>query len=144
MTNSHVHNIGDLPFNGAQHGLAIYFATVDTGNASTQPTCTTGSTTGTISGNTVDSYQKGGIIAACTGTNVEITNNTVIGAGPVALHRPERDPGLVWTVGEGHRERQRLSAANSLHRPANGQLRLELLLSGKAGVRRGLPYTVGV
>jgi hypothetical protein len=83
VTNSHVHNIGEVPFNGAQHGLAIYFATVDTGSATTQPACTTGATTGTISGNTVDAYQKGGIIAACKGTNVEITNNTVIGAGPV-------------------------------------------------------------
>jgi hypothetical protein len=84
VTDSHVHNIGDVPFNGAQHGLAIYFATVDTGSATAQPACTTGSTTGTISGNTVDSYQKGGIISNCAGTTVTVTNNTVTGEGPVS------------------------------------------------------------
>jgi Right handed beta helix region len=83
VTNSTVHDIGDVPLNGSQHGLAIYFATVDTGTATTPPTCTSGATTGTISGNSVAKYQKGGIISNCTGTAVTVRNNTVTGEGPV-------------------------------------------------------------
>jgi hypothetical protein len=83
VTNSDVHDIGEGPLDGSQHGLAIYFATVDTGNATTQPACTSGSTTGTISGNSVDNYQKGGIISNCTGTTVTVKSNTVTGEGPV-------------------------------------------------------------
>jgi hypothetical protein len=83
VTNSTVHDIGEVPLDGTQHGLAIYFATVDTGSATAQPTCTSGATTGTISGNSVANYQKGGIISNCTGTTVTVKNNTVTGEGPV-------------------------------------------------------------
>ena len=83
VTNASVHDIGDVPLSGSQHGTAIYYATVDNGSATAQAACTTGSTTGTISGNTVDNYQKSGIVANCLGTNVKITNNTVNGEGPV-------------------------------------------------------------
>jgi hypothetical protein len=84
VTDSTIHDIGEAPLNGAQHGIAVYYATVNLGNAIDQPTCATGSTTGTISGNTITHYQKGGISAPCTGTTVKITNNTVIGEGAVA------------------------------------------------------------
>jgi len=84
VTGSSIHDIGNSPLDGTQHGVAVYYATVDTGTATTPPTCTSGATNGTISGNAVDTYQKGGISAACTGTTVKITNNTVVGEGPVA------------------------------------------------------------
>jgi Right handed beta helix region len=83
VTGSDIHDIGQVPLDGTQHGNAIYFATVGTGSATAQPTCTTGATTGTISGNTVEGYQKGGIINNCAGTSVTVTNNTVTGQGPV-------------------------------------------------------------
>jgi parallel beta-helix repeat protein len=89
VTNSQVHDIGEVPFNGAQHGIALYFASVRSGTADDglgnylQPTCDTGTTTGTISGNGVRLYQKGGITANCVGTNVKVTNNTVTGLGTV-------------------------------------------------------------
>jgi hypothetical protein len=83
VTGSSIHDIGDSPLSGAQHGNAIYYATVDSGSATAQPTCTSGATCGTISGNTVDNYQKNGIVANCTGTTVKVTNNTVTGEGPV-------------------------------------------------------------
>jgi len=71
-----VHDIGNTPFDGTQHGVAIYF---------------TNGGTGTIDGNMVSAYQKGGIVV--TGTNptsgaattATITNNTVTGLGPVAF-----------------------------------------------------------
>ncbi len=71
-----VHDIGNKPFDGTQHGVAIYF---------------TNGGTGTIDGNVVSAYQKGGIVVNGTnGTNgaattATITNNTVIGLGPVAF-----------------------------------------------------------
>ncbi len=71
-----VHDIGNRPFDGTQHGVAIYF---------------TNGGDGTIDGNMVSAYQKGGIVV--TGTNATsgaattatITNNTVTGLGPVVF-----------------------------------------------------------
>lgn len=83
VSGSNVHDIGETPLNGSQHGLAIYYATVDNGSAAAQPACAAGVTKGTINGNTVSSYQKGGIVVNCTGTTVTVSNNNVIGEGPV-------------------------------------------------------------
>ena len=90
VRNSNVHNIGETPLNGDQHGVAIYYATLTVGTptigstSGTNGSCTTGSTKGTIAGNTVYNYQKGGIVANCAGTDVSITNNNVNGQGPVS------------------------------------------------------------
>jgi len=71
-----VHDIGNKPFDGTQHGVGIYF---------------TNGGTGIIDGNTVSAYQKGGIVVNGTNatsgaaTTAAITNNTVIGLGPVAF-----------------------------------------------------------
>jgi hypothetical protein len=72
---ANVHDIGNKPFDGTQHGVAIYF---------------TNGGTGTIDGNMVSAYQKGGIVV--TGTNASgaattatVTNNTVTGLGPVVF-----------------------------------------------------------
>lgn len=73
VTNSSVHDIGESPLNGAQHGVGIYYRALGTGTAS-----------GTIRGNTVSNYQKGGIVANGLGTNVTIKGNIVTGQGPVA------------------------------------------------------------
>jgi Right handed beta helix region len=66
VKNSTIRNIGDVPFSGSQHGVAVFY---------------TGST-GTISGNTVSLYQKGGIVAR-DGAKVTIRKNVVVGAGRV-------------------------------------------------------------
>jgi hypothetical protein len=50
VTNSGIHDIGETPLDGTQHGTAIYYRAFGTGTAS-----------GTISGNTLTNYQKGGI-----------------------------------------------------------------------------------
>jgi hypothetical protein len=83
ISDSYIHDIGETPFDGTQHGVAVYYATVDTGGPGTQPNCTIGSTTGTVDGNTIEDYQKGGITANCTGTNVTVTDNEVTGLGRV-------------------------------------------------------------
>jgi hypothetical protein len=70
VQNSNVHNIGEVPFNGTQHGVGIYFA-YDTG------------ATGSIANNTVSAYQKGGIVVNGGSDSADIHNNTVTGLGRV-------------------------------------------------------------
>ena len=73
ITNSNIHDIGESPLNGTQHGAGIYFRSF----------FLTGSASGTISGNTLTNYQKGGIVAHGQGVNVAITDNVVTGQGRV-------------------------------------------------------------
>jgi hypothetical protein len=73
ITNSNIHDIGETPLNGTQHGVGIYFRSF----------FLTGSASGTISNNTFTNYQKGGIVANGQGVNVAITDNVVTGQGPV-------------------------------------------------------------
>lgn len=68
--NSAIYDIGETPLNGAQHGVAVYFAK---GSASK----------GVIQDNVIWNYQKGGIAVNGTGANVQISYNTVVGQGPV-------------------------------------------------------------
>lgn len=70
---SKVHNIGEVPFNGSQHGNAIYYYGQGT----------SGKVSGSVVGNTVSNYQKGGIIVNGTNANVSVIGNTVIGLGLV-------------------------------------------------------------
>jgi parallel beta-helix repeat protein len=77
VTNSSIANTGDSPFDGAQHGVAIFYTTE---NPAGTPA---GSAGGTISGNTVSSYQKGGITVRGAGATASILNNIVTGLGPV-------------------------------------------------------------
>jgi hypothetical protein len=71
VTGSTVHDIGETPLNGSQHGTAIYYRALGAGTAS-----------GTISGNTITHYQKGGITANGS-VSATITKNTVTGEGAV-------------------------------------------------------------
>jgi parallel beta-helix repeat protein len=68
---SSIHNIGEDPLNGSQHGTGIYYRALGTGTAS-----------GNISGNTVSRYQKNGITANGS-VSATITKNVVTGEGPV-------------------------------------------------------------
>jgi hypothetical protein len=71
-----IHNIGESPFNGSQHGVGIYF---------------TNGGSGAIDGNTVWAYQKGGIVVTLPepwngpATTATVTNNAVRGLGPVSF-----------------------------------------------------------
>ena len=70
IAKSAIHDIGEVPFNGSQHGVAIYFT--DNSGA-----------TGSITKNTITSYQKGAITVLGTSDSAAIDNNTVTGLGPV-------------------------------------------------------------
>ena len=78
VSNSTISAIGENPFNGTQHGVAIYYSTfhVQGGPAS-------GSASGTISGNTITQYQKGGITVSGAGASASVLDNSVTGLGPV-------------------------------------------------------------
>jgi hypothetical protein len=71
VTNSSIHDIGESPLGGSQHGVGVYF-TISNGG------------TGSISGNTIFNYQKGGIVVNGIHASATIQNNTVTGQGPVA------------------------------------------------------------
>ncbi len=73
ITNSQIHNIGETPFNGSQHGNAIYYFGQSTA----------GTVKGSVNRNTVSQYQKGGIIINGEKADVDVHNNTVNGLGPV-------------------------------------------------------------
>ena len=70
-----IHDVGNTPFDGTQHGIGIYF---------------TNGGTGMIDGNTVSAYQKGGIVVngvntVGAATTATVTNNMVSGLGPVVF-----------------------------------------------------------
>jgi hypothetical protein len=67
---SAISNIGESPFNGAQHGIGIYFSAAR-------------GTKGSIANSFIWKYQKGGIVVSAQKTTTTISNNTVIGEGPV-------------------------------------------------------------
>jgi hypothetical protein len=73
VANSNIHNIGEKPFNGTQHGVAVYYYAFSDG----------ASATGAISRNAVSLYQKGGIVANGPNAAVSISANTVTGRGPI-------------------------------------------------------------
>jgi hypothetical protein len=70
VENSTIYDIGEVPLNGDQHGVAIYWASGS--NA-----------TGTIQNNVIWNYQKGGISVIGPLAQATIQKNTVIGQGPV-------------------------------------------------------------
>ena len=78
ITNSQIHDIGENPFNGSQHGVGVLYTTVNQAGASTGP-----SATGTLSGSTISRYQKNGVVVSGSHASVTVKNNTVTGAGPI-------------------------------------------------------------
>jgi len=78
VTGSTIHDIGETPFNGSQHGVGVLYTTIDQAG-----TVTGASATGTLSGNTIFNYQKNGVVISGSGAAVVVDNNTVTGLGPV-------------------------------------------------------------
>lgn len=69
-----IHNIGEVPFNGSQHGVAVYVRAFFAGNT----------VTGEITGNTIYAYQKGGIVVNGRGGKIsKVNSNRVLGQGHV-------------------------------------------------------------
>jgi hypothetical protein len=78
VTNTSIHNIGESPFNGTQHGVGVLYTTID------QAGNTTGtSASGILSGSTISLYQKNGVVVSGTKAGVTVKNNHVTGNGPV-------------------------------------------------------------
>src|SRR5579862_147913 len=73
VENSTIHAIREDPLAGGQHGYGVYFLADD-------------GAVGSITGNTVTDYQKGGIVVdGQSNSLVPITDNTVTGAGPTSV-----------------------------------------------------------
>jgi hypothetical protein len=69
---SHIHDIGDVHLSDVHVGVGIYFA--DDSHA-----C------GTIEGNTISHYLRSGVIIAGPSDSAVISNNTLLGLGPVSF-----------------------------------------------------------
>jgi hypothetical protein len=80
VTDSTVRDIGESPLNGAQHGIGVFYTTINQDGSSTGSAAT-----GTLSGSTITGYQKGGVVVSGPGAAVTVADNTVTGAGPVAF-----------------------------------------------------------
>ena len=84
VTNSMVTNIGENPFNGTQHGVAVFYTTLGGDAAGINNNVTTGpAATGTLRGNSITQYQKGGVVVNGPGAAAVVKDNTVTGNGPV-------------------------------------------------------------
>jgi len=68
VSGASIHDIGNKPFDGTQHGVGIYF---------------TNGGSGAVDGNKVSDYQKGGIVVNGLATTATVTANAVTGLGPV-------------------------------------------------------------
>jgi hypothetical protein len=124
VTGSNVHDIGEVPLNGSQHGNAIYY---------------TNAASGTISGNTVAHYQKNGITAV-NGSSVTISGNTVAGQGAVdtiAQNGIEVGSGATGTVQDN-------TVSGNAYTGPNGASSGGVLIFGGPFFGVGVPYTTGV
>ena len=125
VTGSAIHDIGENPLNGSQHGNAIYYRAFG------------GSASGTISGNKVTHYQKNGITINGN-VSATIANNTVTGEGPVdyiAQNGIQIGYGAQATV-TGN------TVTGNAYTGANGASSGGILVVG--GAFFGLPYTTGL
>ena len=78
VTNSTIHDIGETPLNGSQHGVGVLYTTINQAGASTGT-----SATGVLSGTTITRYQKNGVVVSGAGAKVTLHDNTVVGEGGV-------------------------------------------------------------
>jgi hypothetical protein len=126
VTGSAIHDIGETPLNGTQHGTAVYYRALGTGAAS-----------GTISDNTLTNYQKGGITVNGN-VSATIANNTVTGQGPVdyiAQNGIQVGYGAQATVTEN-------TVTGNAYTGSGPASSGGIIVVGGAAFGAGLPYTV--
>jgi parallel beta-helix repeat protein len=95
VNNNVITGIQDNTFDGTQNGVGIQVGRFTSG------TPTTG--TATITDNTINNYQKGGIVVTNTGSNASISDNVINGAGStgvVAQNGIEISAGATGTVAD--------------------------------------------
>ena len=73
-----IHDIGETPLNGAQHGVGVFYTTLNPDLSSTER-----QRPGRSAATSSRSYQKGGIVVNGPGAAVTISGNTVTGEGRV-------------------------------------------------------------
>jgi hypothetical protein len=79
VTHTSIHDIGETPLNGSQHGVGVLYTTIDQAGVSTGSAAT-----GTLSGTTITNYQKNGVVVSGSGASVTVQNNTVTGQGRIS------------------------------------------------------------
>lgn len=127
VTNATIHDIGETPLNGSQHGTAIYYRAFG------------GAASGTISGNTVTHYQKNGITLNGN-VSATVTKNTVTGEGPVpyiAQNGIQLGYGAKATVSGN-------TVTGNAYTGTNLASSTGILVVGGAYFGTGLAYTVGL
>lgn len=76
ILNSNIHDIGEMPHNGSQHGIAIYY----------RGFLADSHVQGTVRNNTISAYQKGGIVVNGIGVRrVDVVKNTITGDGHITF-----------------------------------------------------------
>lgn len=137
IKNSTIHDIGETPHNGTQHGVAIYYRGFFAVSA----------VTGNITGNKIFGYQKGGIVANGQGTRVNVMDNVVTGDGHVtfiAMNGIQIGYGASASV-----MRNTVSGNSYIGFPGDGSASGGVLVVGGPGYGtcpdgNDCPYTVGV
>src|SRR5262249_4917503 len=69
VSNSSIHDIGETPFNGTQHGVGVLYTTVHQDNSVTDNPAT-----GTLSATTITRYQKNGAVVSGDKAAVTVSN----------------------------------------------------------------------
>jgi parallel beta helix pectate lyase-like protein len=125
ILNSLIHDIGESPFDSAQHGVGIYFVL---GSGAS----------GTISGNKVFRYQKSGIVVNGAGTSATIRDNTVTGFGAVSFTAQN---GIQVGYGADASVMRNTVSGNSY--TGDYYIATGILVVGGPGNGGPFPYTVG-
>ena len=110
-----VSDIGEKPFNGTQHGVAIYWAIGS-------------SAKGSIHGNYIWNYQKGGIVVNGANSSADITEEHRHRPRPGEFHRAKRHPGRIR---RRHRDQARIPwSATPIRAPASRRAAASSLVGG--------------
>jgi len=74
-----IHDIGENPLNGSQHGVGVLYTTINQAGASTGAAAT-----GAIDHADITNYQKNGIVISGVGATAQVSLNSVQGEGSIS------------------------------------------------------------
>jgi hypothetical protein len=141
VTNSSISNIGENPLNGDQHGVAVFYTTLNGTpgpNWSNDAVPIGTAATGTLSVDTITNYQKNGVVVSGTGASVVVKGNTVTGQGPVPYIAQN---GIEFGRGASGSASDNTVTGNQ-YTGANGASSGGFLVFGGPGY--DVPYTTGI